>query len=206
GIDGDVPILEFDCDKSWIVPPGNGRYVLSRTQTASSWPTFTKGRLAYEQKMTGLVPPFSIYEWDSQSGDLKAPIEFEDPISVGDSLALLGYNAQSAQAGKTTLVETWWRIATPPSYQLSLMVHLVGSDGTPIAVGDGLGTAVDQWLTGSLLIQRHLLTVPPDTPPGSYALHIGAYTFPELTRLPVVVGGAPSEDHVIAGPLEVNAP
>ena len=206
GIDTGVPILAFDCDKSWIVPPGNGRYVLSRTQMPSSWPTFSKGRLAYEQKLTGLVPPFSIYEWDSRSGILTAPIEFGDTISVGDSLTLLGYNAQSARAGETALVETWWRIATPPSYPLSLMVHLVGSDGTPIAVGDGLGTAVDQWLTGSLLIQRHSLAIPPDTSPDSYSLHVGAYTFPELTRLPVAVGGSPSGDHVIAGLLEVSSP
>ena len=206
GIDGDVPILTFDCDTSWIIPPGNGRYVLPRTQTASSWPAFSKGRLAYEQKMTGLVPPFSIYEWDSQNGDLAAPIEFDDPVSVGDSFTLLGYDAQSAQAGETALVETWWRIATPPSYALSLMVHLVGSDGTPIAVGDGLGTAVDQWLPGSLLIQRHSLTIPADVPPGSYVLHIGAYTFPELTRLPVTAGASSPEDYVIAGPLEVSAP
>ena len=86
------------------------------------------------------------------------------------------------------------------------MVHLVGSDGTPIAVGDGLGTAVDQWLPGSLLIQRHLLAIPPDTPPDSYALHIGAYTFPDLARLPVTVEGSSPEDHVVAGPLEVSAP
>ena len=179
---------------------------LATAVMASSWPTFSKGRLAYEQKLTGLVPPFSIYEWDSRSGILTAPIEFGDTISVGDSLTLLGYNAQSARAGETALVETWWRIATPPSYPLSLMVHLVGSDGTPIAVGDGLGTAVDQWLTGSLLIQRHSLAIPPDTSPDSYSLHVGAYTFPELTRLPVAVGGSPSGDHVIAGLLEVSSP
>jgi len=56
------------------------------------------------------------------------------------------------------------------------------------------------------LIQRHSLTIPADVPPGSYVLHIGAYTFPELTRLPVTVGATSSEDHVIAGPLEVSAP
>ena len=156
--------------------------------------------------MTGLVPPFSLCEGDSQNGDLIPPIEFEDLVSVGDSLTLVGYNAQPAQAGTTAMVETWWRIATRPSSPLSLMVHLVGSDGTPIAVGDGLGAAVDQWLPGSLLIQRHLLTIPPDTSPGFYALHIGAYTFPELARLSVTVGASSPGDYVIAGPLEVSAP
>jgi len=91
--------------------------------------------------------------------------------------------------------DTWWRIVTPPSHTLSLMVHLVGSDGTP----------VDQWLPSDLLIQRHRLTIAPDTPPHSYALHIGADTFPELTRVPATVGASPSEDHVIAGSLEVSA-
>ncbi len=206
GLGGDVPILPFDCSQSWIIPPGHGRYVLARTQSGSAWPAFAKGRLAYEQKITGSVPPFSVYEWDPHGMNLAPPVRFEPPISVGESLDLLGYAAQPVATGDVTWIETWWRILAPPTQALSLMVHLVGQDGQTVAVGDGLGVAVEQWIAGSLLVQRHRLSVPASAAPGIYTLHLGAYTFPDLARLPVAGAGSSAQDYVTAGPLEVRAP
>jgi len=126
-------------------------------------------------------------------------ITLDEPLHITSGYACL-------LTADCRLVETRWRTVTPPSYALSPMVHLVRSDGASIAADDGLGTGVDQWLPGSLLVPRPSATMPPDTPPSFYALHIGAYTFPELTRLPATVSTSSSGDHVIAGPFEVSAP
>ncbi len=63
------------------------------------------------------------------------------------------------------------------------MLHLSGADGVPIAVGDGLGVPVDQWLQGDIIAQRHALTIPDDAPPGAYQVRSGAYWLDDLVHL-----------------------
>ena len=205
GTDESVPLPVFDCEQSWLIPPGPGRYVLSRDYAGAPWMLLAQARLAYTQKRTGAVPPFNLYEWDAETSPTPA-IRMALSPQVGNVLTFLGYTAPTLRAGETGVVETWWRIEARPAQPLSLMAHLLRADGIPLAVGDGLGVAVEQWLPGSLLIQRHALTIPADTPPGSYAFHVGAYTFPELERLPVSAPNQPASDSIVAGMLEVIAP
>ena len=205
GTDESVPLPVFDCEQSWLIPPGPGRYVLSRDYAGAPWMPLAQARLAYTQKRTGAVPPFNLYEWDAETSPTPV-IRMALSPQVGNVLTFLGYAAPTLRAGETGVVETWWRIEARPAQPLSLMAHLLRADGIPLAVGDGLGVAVEQWLPGSLLIQRHALTIPADTPPGSYAFHVGAYTFPELERLPVSAPNQPASDSIVAGMLEVIAP
>lgn len=204
GIGEEVSQPIFDCSQSWLIPPGSGRYVLPLEYADGPWSSLFQGRLAYEQKRPGFVPPFALYEWDAAFPT--PPHRASAAFTVGEALTFLGYDAPTLRAGQTGIVETWWRIEARPAQPLSLMAHLLRADGSPIAVGDGLGVAVDQWLVGSLLIQRHSFTIPAETPPNAYAFHVGAYTYPELERLPVTVGSEPAGDHIIVGDLEVHAP
>jgi hypothetical protein len=205
GVGDGIPLLVFDCEQSWLIPPGDGRYVLSREYAGAPWALLDQARLAYAQKQAGYVPPFDVYEWNA--GTMLAPATPATSVSTaGDVLTFLGYSAPLLRAGETAVVETAWRIEALPAQPLSLMAHLLQPDGIPIAVGDGLGAGVDQWLPGSLLIQRHRLAIPAETPPGTYSLHVGAYTYPELERLPVLSSARPPSDHIIAGDLEVRAP
>jgi hypothetical protein len=80
-------------------------------------------------------------------------------------------------------VITYWRVLAQPSRPLSLMLHLSTTDGTPIAVGDGLGAPFDQWQPGDVIVQRHTLEIPADAPVGQYELHTGAYWLDTLSRL-----------------------
>lgn len=205
GIGETVLILNFDCAQSWIVPPGDGRYVLPREYTSEPWQVLEQGRLAYAQKQPGFVPPFTIYEWEA-AVSLQPAYPLVNPPTFDAMLTFLGYDAPVLKIGETNTVETWWRVEARPAQSLSLMAHLVRVDGVPIAVGDGLGVPVEQWMPGSMLIQRHQFAIPAETPPGTYTFHVGAYTLPALERLPVTSPETPPADHVVAGQLEVVAP
>lgn len=206
GIGEDIPLLAFDCEQSWVIPPGSGRYVVVRGVPTFPWGIWSDLRLAYEQKRTGFVPPFAVYEWDNPSTPPTPPITAVPSLAVGESLTFLGYGRASLQAGERGTMETWWRIEARPKSPLSLMAHLVDRDGTLVAVGDGLGLAGEHWLPGSILIQRHALEIPIDAAPGSYALQIGAYTLSNLEQLPVAAGESQIGDHAVVGSLEIVAP
>ena len=207
GIGVEVSVLSFDCTQSWIVPAGNGRYVLPGT-VDHDWALLKQARLAYAQTQTGWVPPYAVYEWCARA-PATGPgpqVLVSHPAKVGTVLESVGFTAPELRIGETAVVEVWWRIKARPRGPLSLMAHLVGPDGTAVAVGDGLGVPVDQWMPGGLLIQRHVLAIPAGALPGDYALHLGAYTLPDIIRLPVTDGDSPAADSLVAGVLEVTAP
>jgi hypothetical protein len=62
------------------------------------------------------------------------------------------------------------------------MLHLVGVDSVPMAVGDGLGVPIDQWRAGDVLVQRHRLLIPEGALPGNYQLQTGAYWLDTMER------------------------
>jgi len=95
------------------------------------------------------------------------------------------------------------------------MAHLLDAVGTPIAIGDGLGVPIDQWQSGDVIVQRHVFQTSPETPPDTYWVQVGAYTLPDVQRLPVydreseatdVQDGAMVGDRLLVGQMEVVAP
>jgi hypothetical protein len=233
----DLRVAVFDCSQSWLYPPGNGWYVLARDREpwAMVAEHLQRGRLAFEQRRPGLVPPFEIYEWfelDPLADMVSVPVHaapsdwvprdvvqngiaLQPPVQVGDALEFLGYVAadDSLPAGRDTAVQTYWRVRAPPQGSLSLMAHVLANDGLPLAVGDALGVPVDQWRPGDVIVQRHDLNIPPDTPAGEYWLQVGAYTLPEVERLPVYTSGSSAEapetvvgDRLLVGTIEVAVP
>lgn len=233
----DLRVAVFDCSQSWLYPPGNGWYVLARDR--EPWAMVSehlqRDRLAFEQRRPGFVPPFEIYEWfelDPLADMVSVPVHaapsdwaprdvvqngvaLQTPVQVGDALEFLGYVAadDSLPAGHDTAVQTYWRVREPPQGSLSLMAHVLAGDGLPIAVGDALGVPADQWRPGDVIVQRHVLNIPPDTPAGEYWLQVGAYTLPEVERLPVYASGSSAKapgsvvgDRLLVGTIEVTVP
>jgi hypothetical protein len=228
---GDLRLVYFDCGRSWVYPPGNGWYVLARNSEAAHAmiPAHAgRARLAYEQTRTGFVPPFLVFEWfgpDPLEGLTPAAVHAAPsawppgqarqegvtlipPLRVGDGLEFLGYTAQEAQvrAGSQTAIQTYWRVTQTPAQPLSLMAHLLDENGTPIAVGDGLGVSIEQWRPGDVIVQRHVFEIPSQTPPGAYWVQLGAYTLPDVKRLPILRDNAVLGDRLVAGQIEVMTP
>jgi hypothetical protein len=198
--------IAFDCNQSWLFPGGGaspGWYVRATPGIDGlHWPTGGErlewwpgwvGRLplpalhpSYVQPTPGELPAFAIWEWTS--APIAPPVATPE-VTLGETLAFLGYAVpDAAQPGDTVDVLTYWRVLARPSRPLSLMLHLTGADGVPIAVGDGLGISIDQWQPGDVIVQRHQLLAPEGTPPGSYQLQTGAYWLDTMEQLTVTKG------------------
>ncbi|RLC78399.1 MAG: hypothetical protein DRJ03_25315, partial [Chloroflexi bacterium] len=76
--------------------------------------------------------------------------------------------------------------------------------GRPVAVGDGLGVPVENWQIGDVILQRHILEIPPDAAPGTYWVQTGAYALADLQRLAVTSDGQPIGDRIVLARLEVD--
>ncbi len=197
----------FDCAQSWLIPPGNGWYALPY-HTEQLWHPLQRARRAYEQPYPGYTPAFTLYEWMEQArGEGATPIAVYAapsswpppqartegvaavvPLNVGPHLKLLDIHVAQPRipAGATLNVETYWQVRTQPTQTLSLMAHLLNSDGVPIAIGDGLGVSIDQWKPDSVIIQRHTLLIPAGSAPENYWFQTGAYTLDDLNRYPIL--------------------
>ena len=66
-------------------------------------------------------------------------------------------------------------------------MHLVDEEGQRVAGSDqqpgGVFYPTDLWRPGEILRDEHVLTVPPETPPGKYRLLVGMYSYPSLESL-----------------------
>jgi hypothetical protein len=201
----------FDCTQSWLIPEGgatSGWYALF-LDTAHDAGPFVQAqleptRLSFEHALRTALPPFALYE---SAGEWARPAhEPAAPTRVG-ALTFLGHTVdrQSARAGETVEVWAFWRVESVPERPLSLMLHLLGPDGSAVAVGDGLGVPIDSWQAGDVVVQRHALSLPPDAPPGEYALLAGAYWLDTLERWSVEVEGRPAGGEVTLPALPVTA-
>jgi hypothetical protein len=220
-------LIDFDCSQSWIYPAGSGWYVLSRDYAGWGLARVQAARLAYEQTRPSSVPPFSVYEWFGLDpleqfppvSSYAAPGEWSPqraeeegsvlttPVTVGNEFEFLGYVAEGKPAvGHAAAVQTCWRVVQSPAQPLSLMAHLLGKDGVPVAVGDGLGISISQLLPGDVIVQRHVFEIPPEATLGEYWLQVGVYTLSDMERLPVQHDGTTVGDRLLAGQVEVIVP
>jgi hypothetical protein len=197
--------ITFDCTQSWVLPGGEtvpGWMAFFR-ETALSDDVFVQTQLAalhksFEQKTTRLQPPFVIYEALHPVATPALPAT--EQIRIGD-LHFLGHTVPSS----TAEVEVWtyWQVEKRPAATVSLMLHLLGPDGLPVSVGDGLGVPQEEWQSGDIIIQRHRFPLPSDAPAGPYTPQTGVYTLETLERHPVTVNGRASGDDLLLPPLSI---
>jgi predicted membrane-bound dolichyl-phosphate-mannose-protein mannosyltransferase len=199
----DLRQVVFDCTQSWYVPGGGtipGWYALYR-ETARGDDDFIdtqlfRSRLSFEQTYSGLQPPFAIYE--SEAAVVTPELPVTDDIQIGD-LRFLGHTTRQSDA--KIEVWTYWQVLSVPVAPVSLMLHLIGPDGAPVVVGDGLGVPQAQWQSGDVLIQRHRLPLPSDAPAGQYVPQTGVYTLETLERFPVMINGQSAVDVLTLPPV-----
>ncbi|MBC7227093.1 MAG: hypothetical protein H5T61_07650 [Thermoflexales bacterium] len=203
----DLREVHFDCSSGWIYPTGGqgpGWFAFFR-ETALSRDPFIKdhlatSRLSFEQRRTGILPPFAIYE--QPAGPLTPHFPATERIRVG-YLTFLGYNVRGpSHPIRMVEIETWWQVEDVPHRPFSVMMHLVGPDERRV-VGDGLAMPADQWRSGDIIVQRHRLPLPPDAPSGEYRPFTGVYWLDTMERWTVVREGEPAGDQIALPPLQV---
>jgi 4-amino-4-deoxy-L-arabinose transferase-like glycosyltransferase len=125
------------------------------------------------------------------------PIATELDAQFGENIRLLGYDLDTAEAhpnGQINLTLYWQAINTPTD-GYTVFNHLVGPDGQTHGQFDSPPVndawLTQTWLPGEIIIDRRVIPVNPDAPPGSYEINIGLYTAFDLIRLPVWLNGQP---------------
>jgi hypothetical protein len=220
----DLRLLAFDCSQSWLYPDAGksaGWYVLHR-ETATREDGFIQrqlvhSRLGFEQKTSGEVPPLTIFELYPSSTGITIPqgqetlwtspaewppelamtdgVPISTPISLEGPLAFLGYESVQEEQGVTLF--TYWQATGTPDRPFSLMGHLVGADGVPVAVGDGLGVPWDQLQPGDVLVQRHPLSISQGLLDGPYWLQTGVYWLDTMEQWGVRAQGEVTGNRVL---------
>lgn len=191
--------IYLDCTQSWLYPANNapGQYIIP---PGAERPPDTKVQL--QGRHSDGSPAYAAYRIKSRIIPEQMvnglPVWPLDDKAVDAPLTPLGYwvNRAAACAGETIEMWTIWKVQQAPNRPLSLMAHLAGPDGRPIAVGDGLGVPIEQWRPGDVIVQRHKLPVPPDTPPGSYSAQMGAYWLDTMERWPMQSKEGSVRDHL----------
>jgi len=168
--------IHFDCKTSRVYAHNDpGIYVLPMSVEASS-----SASLSLKARHPDGTVAYAVYRVDSSP----EPDVVISATSSDGPLRFLGYqiNQTEAEPGDSVTLRTFWEVEDHAKQSLSLMAHAVGDDGTPIAVGDGLGVPIDQWQVGDVIVQKHLLNIPPTAPNGQYSITTGAYWLDSMKR------------------------
>jgi hypothetical protein len=114
--------------------------------------------------------------------------QYSDPriVNVRDKVALMGYDLDGtwAKPGGAIVLTLYWQAVEVVNLPYKTFVHLVsdggqGSEARLWAQADdypACGTQSTQyWQVGQTIVDRHLVRLEADMPPGDYALRVGLY-------------------------------
>ncbi|HLF26052.1 MAG TPA: glycosyltransferase family 39 protein [Anaerolineae bacterium] len=142
---------------------------------------------------------FEVYDAGDADERIQPRAAFAQTIGLIQSLA----DRNPARPGASILFHSTWQIVRPyPAARLKAFIHILDADGQLIAGDDRLDVNVSTLLPGDLFVQFSRVTLPPDLPPGEYAVEIGLYHSDtgERLRLP------DQADRILLDPIEVTAP
>lgn len=144
--------------------------------------------------------------------ELARPISATLTTDAGESIALLGVGELategSAADGTPQLAVTLvWQAQTRIDGNYSAFVHLLDASGTIISQSDAVpagGYATNRWLPQEVVVDRHLIDLPADLPPGDYRLVAGLYDPIAMHRVRAqdVDGTALPDDLIPLGQVE----
>ncbi len=129
------------------------------------------------------------------------------PINFDRTVELIGYSIkpQAIKAGENLAVITDWRVLGPVPDDLMIFSHVYRSPDQVLAQQDQLDVSGASLQVGDIFIQQHeFITIPPDTPAGSYWIGVGLYHRDTGQRLPIEVGDQPAADRIFLGQVQVQ--
>jgi hypothetical protein len=123
-----------------------------------------------------------------------------------EGIALLRVKApESALPGDALPLTLVWQAQGPTQRNWKVFVHLLDAYGTVWAQGDGYpadsGAATPTWREGEVIVDNHVVDLPPDLPAGSYTVRVGFYDENTGERLPQADG---SDSFTLPAPLVIG--
>jgi hypothetical protein len=118
---------------------------------------------------------------------------------LGEAIRLEGYSlhvsGHNARPGERLVLDLYWSATERPTTDYTVFTHLLGQVHNPRTQGPvwaghdaqpAYGTApTSQWIAGDHLVDRHILIIDDQAPPGEYRLEVGMYDAATGQRLPV---------------------
>jgi hypothetical protein len=109
------------------------------------------------------------------------PADFAS-VQFGRGLELAGTHIVVPESSKL-VVALWWRFDQPRAEQDIRFIKVLDEQGEPIA---GVDETLGAHGAGSEWVETVRLDLPSDLPDGTYRIYVGWYTYPDLTRFPVL--------------------
>jgi hypothetical protein len=136
---------------------------------------------------------------------VQPPVELEQAFNDGVIFRGYGIKPEPLYPGGEVEIDLYWEATGTPSLDYTVFVHLVDADGALLSTADGQPLSGNYptsfWQEGERLVDRHIMTLPEDLPPGVYNLAVGLYDPLTLARMGFTSGGGDA----ITWPLEVQA-
>ena len=106
-------------------------------------------------------------------------------------------------------INLYWQPQALLSLRYKVFVHLVSPGGEVWSQADDFpvcGTShANTWPPGTTILDRHLLKLPPDIPPGAYTLRVGMYEPDLQLRLNYIdIAGNEQGNSLTIGALNVR--
>jgi len=100
---------------------------------------------------------------------------------------------------------TYWRVIGPVPDDLILFTHLYRTPTEVMAQQDQFDVVGSSLKPGDVFVQQHeFITVPANTPNGSYWIGIGAYHKDTGERWPILIGNQRAADRIFLDQVQVQ--
>ena len=129
------------------------------------------------------------------------------PINFGNAIELIGYDIQPGlfRPGDNVQVQTYWRATGPLPTDMLAFTHLYRTPTDVMAQQDQLDVEPLDLKPGDIFMQVHeFITLPSDTPAGSYWIGVGLYRKGTGERLPIYVGDRRVGDRIFLDQVQAT--
>jgi hypothetical protein len=117
-------------------------------------------------------------------------------VNFDQQLSLEGYDvawqaaSNSEGENRNLSLVLYWQALRPLPYDYTVFVHLRDSDGGSVAQADHQPLAPvfppTLWPVGEMIRDHSVLSIPSQTPTGTYTIWVGLYRLDTLERLPII--------------------
>jgi 4-amino-4-deoxy-L-arabinose transferase-like glycosyltransferase len=127
-----------------------------------------------------------------------------------DSLVLEGMQLgdRTVSPGESLTLDLYWSSLAPVNDDYTVFIHLLDEAGNLVGQGDGLPVngryPTSAWSSGERVLDRHVIPVSNQIPPGHYTLVAGLYRGSDGTRLMTGSIGRDATDAVVLGDIYVQ--
>lgn len=193
-------------DTTYVVVPGDDKNSLNLLREY-----FPRGRIVGEGPLHYQEPYFLAYRVPAGA---EAQIEPSHRLEANwdNKIGLLGYdlNTPAYEAGETIHLTLYYQGLSKMRKDYTVFTHLLGpynpaTDGLLWGQDDSEPCRrfypTSSWGVGEVVIDKFIISIPTETPPGNYNLTMGFYQWPTLERLPVldVAGQVATDDAISLG-------